>query len=89
MIEAYQYGVPSATMAIVIGVFEICLAYLIAFYQSVMWPVVIAAIVLIGLLTGVTLLAPDLLSAAFNPVTINVSRLCLCAIILFSQPQKV
>lgn len=66
-----------ATLA---GVAEIALALWIVLSPRSAWPLAVAATALTGLLVDVAVVSPAMLSAAFNPVSLNVAGLALCAV---------
>ncbi|MDQ0654124.1 DoxX-like family protein [Pseudomonas cedrina] len=66
-----------ATLA---GVGEIALALWIVLSPRSTWPLAVAATALTGLLVDVAVVSPAMLSAAFNPVSLNVAGLALCAV---------
>ncbi|WP_339427554.1 MULTISPECIES: DoxX-like family protein [unclassified Pseudomonas] len=66
-----------ATLA---GVGEIALALWIVLSPRNPWPIAVAATTLIGLLVDVAVVSPALLREAFNPMSLNVAGLALCAV---------
>jgi len=84
MIEAHELAVSSNIVAIVGGVLEIVLAALLLVFYRHKWSIYIAAVALLVLLIDVTIFSPQFLWQAFNPVTLNVSVLCLCVVNLLS-----
>ncbi|SDS81348.1 DoxX-like family protein [Pseudomonas cedrina] len=66
-----------ATLA---GVAEIALALWIVLSPRSAWPIAVAAMALTGLLVDVAVVSPAMLRAAFNPVSLNVAGLALCAV---------
>lgn len=66
-----------ATLA---GVGEIALALWIVLSPRNPWPIAVAATALIGLLVDVAVVSPALLREAFNPMSLNVAGLALCAV---------
>lgn len=66
-----------ATLA---GVGEIALALWILLAPRNPWPIAVAAAALVGLLVDVAVFSPGLLKEAFNPVSLNVAGLALCAV---------
>ena len=82
-------GVPAASIgptAVAVGIAEIVLAIcLVAFWGSRRLPAICAAFAIVS--TAVVAVAsPRYLSAAFNPVTLNLGVLCLAAIDLMALP---
>jgi hypothetical protein len=71
------------------GVIEIILAGLLIFKRRLLWPVYLAAILLLVLLVDVAVVKYELLIEAFNPVTINLASLPLCWIVVISQQSKI
>jgi uncharacterized membrane protein YphA (DoxX/SURF4 family) len=66
-----------ATLA---GVGEIVLAVWILLSPRSAWPIAVAALALAGLLVDVAVFSPAMLREAFNPVSLNVAGLALCAV---------
>ncbi|MBV2081583.1 MULTISPECIES: DoxX-like family protein [Pseudomonas] len=66
-----------ATLA---GVAEIALAIWILLSPRSARPLVVAATALAGLLVDVAVFSPSILREAFNPVSLNVAGLALCAV---------
>jgi hypothetical protein len=62
------------------GVAELMLAALLLLVPRLIWPLPLAAFILFGLLVDVAVMQPSMLIDAFNPVTLNVAGLALCAI---------
>jgi len=62
------------------GVGEIALAMWIVLASRSAWPIGIAAAALTGLLLDVAIVNPAMLREAFNPVSLNVAGLALCAV---------
>lgn len=62
------------------GVGEIALALWLVLAPRSTWPIGIAATALAGLLLDVAIVNPSMLSEAFNPVSLNVAGLALCAV---------
>jgi hypothetical protein len=62
------------------GVAELMLAALLLLVPRLSWPLPLAAFILFGLLVDVAVMQPSMLIDAFNPVTLNVAGLALCAI---------
>ena len=72
-----------ATLA---GVGEIALARWILLSPRSVWPLVVAATALAGLLVDVAVFSPSILREAFNPVSLNVAGLALCAVAWNTKP---
>ena len=72
-----------ATLA---GVGEIALAIWILLWPRSVWPLVVAATALAGLLVDVAVFSPSILRVAFNPVSLNVAGLALCAVAWNTKP---
>lgn len=70
------------------GVFEILIGLAILVFRKAIWPVYIAAALLILLLFFVAIVMPVLLVGAFNPLSTNILGLALCCIIVISEEQK-
>nr|WP_218576145.1 DoxX-like family protein [Pseudomonas sp. SLFW] len=62
------------------GVAELMLAAVLLLVPRLNWPVMLAAVVLLGLLVDVAVMQPSMLVDAFNPVTLNVAGMVLCAV---------
>ncbi|MGY2294872.1 DoxX-like family protein [Pseudomonas yamanorum] len=72
-----------ATLA---GVGEIVLAVWILLSPRSAWPIAVAALALAGLLVDVAVFSPAMLREAFNPVSLNVAGLALCAVAWNTKP---
>ena len=72
-----------ATLA---GVGEIVLALWILLSPRSAWPIAVAAAALAGLLVDVAVFSPAMLREAFNPVSLNVAGLALCAVAWNTKP---
>jgi len=74
------HGLGQATWLLqVAGVAELLLAVLLLMPRFI-WPLILAAGALLGLLLDVALMQPAMLVDAFNPVSLNVAGVALCAI---------
>lgn len=62
------------------GVAELAMAALLLLAPRMSWPLILAGVVLLGLLVDVAVMQPSMLMDAFNPVTVNVAGMALCAI---------
>ncbi|MFJ5296535.1 DoxX-like family protein [Pseudomonas sp. NPDC088368] len=62
------------------GAAELMLAAVLLLVPRLNWPVMLAAFVLLGLLVDVAVMQPSMLVDAFNPVTLNVAGMVLCAV---------
>jgi len=62
------------------GVGEVVLALWILLSPRSAWPIAVAALALAGLLVDVAVFSPAMLREAFNPVSLNVAGLALCAV---------
>ncbi|WP_219097312.1 DoxX-like family protein [Pseudomonas sp. UMAB-40] len=62
------------------GVAEIALALWLLLASRIAWPLIIASAALAGLLLDVAIFNFSMLRDAFNPVTLNVAGLALCAV---------
>jgi hypothetical protein len=79
MIEAH--GIEQVQLfATLAGVGEIALAVWILLAPRNPWPIAVAAAALVGRLVDVAVFSPGLLKEAFNPVSLNVAGLTLCAV---------
>lgn len=72
-----------ATLA---GVGEIVLAVWILLSPRSAWPIAVAATALAALLVDVAVFSPAMLREAFNPVSLNVAGLALCAVAWNTKP---
>lgn len=86
--EAHNFGIETATIALVTGFLEIALGFAILVFQSVIWPIYLAAIILILLFLDIAIMAPQFLTSAFNVVTLNLLGLFVCTIILATQKER-
>ncbi|MDC0689011.1 DoxX-like family protein [Mitsuaria sp. RG] len=66
------------------GVAELALAALLLMPRLV-WPLLVGAAVLLGLLVDVAVMQPSMLVDAFNPVSLNVAGMALCAVAWLSR----
>lgn len=64
----------------VVGVLELLFALLLLFFWRHRFPAIIALLVMIAALFSSVVLVPDLATAAFNPVSLNIATACLAAI---------
>lgn len=62
------------------GIAEIALALWLLLASRVAWPLIASSTALAGLLLDVAIFNPSMLRDAFNPVTLNVAGLALCAV---------
>lgn len=62
------------------GAAEIGLALWLLLARRSAWPLIVASMALLGLLLDVVIFNPAMLRDAFNPVTLNVAGLALCAV---------
>lgn len=88
LVELHGLPIDASVISIVGGVLEIVLAGLIIFKRRLLWPVYLAAILLLVLLVDVAVVKYELLIEAFNPVTINMASLALCWIVAMSHRGK-
>ena len=85
MIQAH--GIEQVQMfATLAGIGEIALAVWILLSPRSAWPIAVAATALAGLLLDVAVFSPAMLREAFNPVSLNVAGLALCAVALNTKP---
>lgn len=82
MVEAAGLGLNAQIISPLAGLGEVLLGLLILFGWFGRWPVLAAALGLVGLLAYVALYTPALLLGAFNPVTTNLPALLLCGLII-------
>ncbi|QXH58502.1 DoxX-like family protein [Pseudomonas maumuensis] len=66
------------------GVAELVLAALLLM-PRLAWPLLVAAGVLLGLLVDVAVMQPSMLVDAFNPVSLNLAGIALCACAWITQ----
>ena len=85
MIAAHGIG-PVERVAQVAGVAELILALWLLLMPRSALPLLVAALVLLGLLIDVALINPQMLFDAFNPVTLNVAGMALCAVAWSTMP---
>lgn len=79
MIQAH--GIAQVEMfAYAAGAAEIGLALWLLLARRIALPLIVAATALAGLLLDVAIYNPAMLREAFNPVTLNVAGLALCAV---------
>jgi hypothetical protein len=62
------------------GAAELVWAAVLLFLPRLYWPLPLTALILLGLLVDVAAMQPSMLIDAFNPVTLNVAGMALCAI---------
>ena len=85
MIQAH--GIEQVQMfATLAGIGEIALAVWILLSPRSAWPIAVAATALAGLLLDVAVFSPSMLREAFNPVSLNVAGLALCAVAWNTKP---
>ncbi|MES1940421.1 hypothetical protein T5B8_09266 [Salinisphaera sp. T5B8] len=84
-VAGHHIPISAAVFAGLAGSVEILIGLSVALLRSALVPVYIAAALLILLLADAALFAPATLVAAFNPVTINIAALALCAVIQTSH----
>ena len=85
MIQAH--GIEQVQMfATLAGIGEIALAVWILLSPRSAWPIAVAATALAGLLLDVAVFSPAMLREAFNPVSLNVAGLVLCAVAWNTKP---
>ncbi|NWA43447.1 DoxX-like family protein [Pseudomonas reactans] len=88
MIEAH--GIEQVQLfATLAGIGEIVLALWIVLSPRSVWPVAVAAAALSGLLVDVAIVSPAMLREAFNPVSLNVAGVALCAVAWSASPRIV
>ncbi len=86
LVNAHFPNQSTALISVIGGISEIILALCIIRYKRSLIPILIAAATLILLLIDVMVVMPELLIAAFNPVSINVTTLVLCYLVYITQP---
>ena len=85
----HAHGIEQVQLvAMLAGVGEIALALWIVLSPRSAWPIAVAAISLAGLLVDVAVFSPALLREAFNPVSLNVAGLALCAVAWCAKPSE-
>lgn len=89
LVDLHNLPIASEILSPLAGILEIALAIAIITLRKSLLPVYIAAVALTILLIDVALIKPELLTEAFNPVTINIASLFLCYITFISQNQTV
>jgi hypothetical protein len=62
------------------GIAELLLAAILLLVSKARWPLVLSAIILFALLVDVAVVQPAMLVDAFNPVSLNVAGMALCAV---------
>lgn len=67
-------------LILVAGVAELVLAAVLLLLPKLDWPLPLSGLILLGLLVDVAVMQPAMLLDAFNPVTLNVAGMALCAI---------
>jgi len=78
-------GFPAATqwpLALTAGVVEIVLGICVLALPRSRWPLVVTIVLMTGALAGVAGTSPRYLTAAFNPVTLNLLMVVLSAVAL-------
>lgn len=64
------------------GIAELLLGLIILLLRRQRWPLCVALAALLSLLLDVAIVAPALLTQAFNPLTLNLAAMALCVIAL-------
>jgi len=82
MIEAHGLGMDALWVARFGGVIEIAVAICVLLFPKQGWPLFVCALILVGLIVDVAIFSTDLLTEAFNPVTLNLSVLALVIVAL-------
>jgi hypothetical protein len=67
------------------GIAELLLAAILLLIPKLNWPLALSAFVLLGLLVDVAVMQPSMLVDAFNPVSLNVAGMALCAVAWVSR----
>ena len=88
IVLAHEFNVSAHLISITGGILEILLAITIILYRHSLVPIYLAGILLIALLIDITLVIPELLTEAFNPVSINLACLTLCYLVFLSQEKQ-
>lgn len=70
------------------GAAEIGLALWLLLSRRSAWPLIVASAALASLLLDVAIFNPGMLREAFNPVTLNVAGLALCAVAWHTRLEK-
>ena len=79
MINAHGWA-NAAPIAYAAGLAELLWAAVLLICRQARWPLLVSAVLLLGLLLDVLWFAPDLLRQAFNPFSTNMLGLALCLI---------
>lgn len=79
MINAHGWA-NAAPIAYAAGLAELLWAAVLLICRQARWPLLVSAVLLLGLLLDVLWFAPDLLLQAFNPFSTNMLGLALCLI---------
>jgi uncharacterized membrane protein YphA (DoxX/SURF4 family) len=87
MIQAHGFE-QVETMAMLAGIAELVLAVWLLLARRLAWPLGLAAGALAGLLLDVATVSPAMLRQAFNPVTLNIAGLALCAVTWNTRPSS-
>lgn len=75
------HGLEHATWLVqAAGLAELVLAAVLLLLPRLHWPLLLSGLTLLGLLVDVAVMQPSMLLDAFNPVTLNVAGMALCAI---------
>ncbi|WP_322114160.1 DoxX-like family protein [Pseudomonas sp. KU26590] len=69
------------------GVAELVLAAVLLLLPRLHWPLPLTGLILLALLVDVAIMQPSMLLDAFNPVTLNVAGMALCAIAWTTRPR--
>ncbi len=88
LIELHNLSFKTEHVAMLGGAFEIVLAVLVIFYKKSLLPIYTTIILFIVLLIDVSIIQPNLLIKAFNPLTMNVMSISLGVIIILSDRNK-
>lgn len=81
------HGLPHQLLAAA-GVGEVLLGLLILLLRRQRWPLWAALAALILLLVDVAIFAPELLTQAFNPLSLNLAAAALCVIALRARADR-
>ncbi|OMH33813.1 DoxX-like family protein [Motiliproteus sp. MSK22-1] len=85
----HNIGIPATVLSPIAGGAEILLGLSILLLRQSLYPVYFSAVLLIVLLIDVAIFMPGLLVEAFNPVSINITAIILCYIIVITQKKDI
>jgi len=85
LIELHSLNISTQLISLAGGVFEVVLGLIIVLLKPNKFIYYFTIILFTLLLADVALVQPQLLIKAFNPVSMNISAIALCVIVLFSS----